>query len=314
MKKSKVFFNLLLLIFVGTTVYSSRGDLINLYNKGNTLLQEKIAGVTRGGNIKMPDFIEKNYTTSINKKEISPGPLISSEEDTNDETSADSYDTLLSSIGVLSYTNEERKKAGLQPLTINTKLTSSASYKTSDMFAKQYFEHVSPNGEAVSDVAKKFGYQYILVGENLALGNFSSNKKLVDAWMASPGHRANILNENYTEIGISVQKSTYEGKIVWISVQHFGLPSSYCPEVDLKNKMAVEGGESELESMLLTLQEKKIEIEEMEPTNPKYKVEVDEYNKLVSAYNELVADVKSNIKTYNEEVADFNDCINDLTS
>jgi uncharacterized protein YkwD len=92
------------------------------------------------------------------------------------------------------------------------------------MFENQYFAHESPTGEKVSDLAKKFGYDFLLIGENLAMGNFSSDEDLVLAWMESPGHRENILNEKYQEIGVAVKKGIFEGKEVWIAVQHFGLP------------------------------------------------------------------------------------------
>lgn len=311
MKKNKTWFNLFLLLFVGFTVYSSQGDLKLLYKKGNDFLQQKIAGITNG-NFSIPDFIEKEKETSTHKETITPGPLVAKEDENGQEISDTS--SILSSAGILSYTNEERAKAGLKPLTLNSTLTKTASYKTNDMFVYQYFEHVAPNGEAVGDVATKFGYQYIIVGENLALGNFSSNKKLVDAWMESPGHRENILNPNYSEIGIGVQKSMYKGEIVWMAVQHFGTPNSSCPQVDLKNKVQIQAGEQELKIMSETLKAEKEAIEGMELTNPTYRDRVDGYNEMVASYNELVVEVKEMIKKYNSEVVLFNDCIKDLTS
>jgi len=297
-------------LFVGATIYSSRTNLVLLYQKTNEFLQEKIAGITRG-NILIPDFIEKEKETSSQKETITPGPLVANNPEDN---YLENENIILASLGVLSYTNEERTKAGLLPLTVNTKLVNSASYKTSDLFNQQYFEHEAPNGEAVAEVTSKFGYEYILVGENLALGNFDSNKKLVDAWMASPGHRANILNKNYTEIGISVKRDIYEGKLLWIAVQHFGTPSSSCPEIDIDNKINIKTGEGKLSIKLNDLNNKKTEIGEMEPTNPEYRPKVDAYNELVLSYNKLVAETKEMIKEYNSEVVLFNECIKGLTS
>lgn len=98
----------------------------------------------------------------------------------------------LSNSGILAETNSERARLGLSPLRISSNLNAAATLKVIDMFARQYFEHTSPTGVTISDLSESVGYDYILVGENLALGNFSSDAALVAAWMGSPGHRANI--------------------------------------------------------------------------------------------------------------------------
>lgn len=97
------------------------------------------------------------------------------------------------------------------------------------MLARQYFEHKSPTGETVGDLANHTDYHYLVIGENLALGNFDTNQAVIDAWMASEGHRANILDPRYVDIGISAIKGTYKDDSVWVIVQHFGLPISVCP-------------------------------------------------------------------------------------
>jgi len=109
-----------------------------------------------------------------------------------------------------------------------------------DIFEKQYFAHISPEGLGPSDLAEKSGYEYIMIAENLALGNFKDDNTLVNAWMDSPGHRANILNNRYTEIGVAVGKGFFSesnennkeeiATEVWIAVQEFGLPLSSCPK------------------------------------------------------------------------------------
>ena len=96
------------------------------------------------------------------------------------------------------------------------------------MFEKEYFEHKSPSGIGASDIAHDVGYEFILVGENIALGNFDGDEALVQAWMDSPGHRANILNKRYTEIGIAAEKGLYQGKMMWLAVQIFARPMSLC--------------------------------------------------------------------------------------
>ena len=94
-------------------------------------------------------------------------PVLVSKDNT---LTADSSSLTIS--GILAQTNKERAAKKLGTLKLNTNLNSSAQKKLEDMFANQYFEHVSPAGVDVTDLVRKAGYEYIVVGENLALGNF----------------------------------------------------------------------------------------------------------------------------------------------
>jgi len=126
---------------------------------------------------------------------------------------------------IIEETNFQRMLSSISPLQElkeSQLLNKAAAAKAQDMFKNQYFEHVSPSGVGPGDLAQNYGYEYILVGENLILGNFSSEKELVQDWMNSPGHRANILNNRFTEIGVAIIKGTYKGDTVWIGVQEFG--------------------------------------------------------------------------------------------
>lgn len=134
--------------------------------------------------------------------------------------------------GILSETNRHRAAAGLPPLTLNSTLSRAADTKVADMFTLQYFEHEAPDGTGPAELVTTTGYDFIRVGENLALGNFASDADLVQAWMDSPGHRANILHVGYTEIGLSASSGTYEDNNAWLAVQEFALPLSACPGVD----------------------------------------------------------------------------------
>ena len=130
---------------------------------------------------------------------------------------------------IISETNLQRQENGdLPALKENTDLDETASAKAADIFKNQYFEHVSPSGVDPGKLVESYGYDYIVEGENLILGNFSSEKEVVADWMASPGHRANILNNRYTEIGVAIVKGTYKGEESWVGVQEFGLPLSTC--------------------------------------------------------------------------------------
>jgi uncharacterized protein YkwD len=99
--------------------------------------------------------------------------------------------------------NRERAAYGLRPLDLNQQLTLAAGDRISDMFAKHYFNHVSPDGVDPFTWADKRGYDYRLIGENLAVG-YPTPSGVVDGWMHSPGHRANILKKGFDEIGVAI--------------------------------------------------------------------------------------------------------------
>lgn len=140
----------------------------------------------------------------------------------------------LARAGVIHWTNVQRTRAGVKALKEVAALDAAADAKVLDMFRRQYFAHVSPTDESIGDIVKRKGYAFILVGENLALGGFAGDQDVVEAWMKSPGHRANILNARFTEIGVGVGKGTFEGRETWLAVQVFALPRSACPAVDAR--------------------------------------------------------------------------------
>ncbi|MEI5906753.1 CAP domain-containing protein [Bacillus spongiae] len=102
---------------------------------------------------------------------------------------------------VVDLTNAERAKQGLAPLTLDTKLSSVAKEKSNDMQQNGYFDHNSPKYGSPFEMMKSFGITYYAAAENIAKGQ-SSPEAVVNAWMNSSGHRANILNPNLTHIGV----------------------------------------------------------------------------------------------------------------
>nr|WP_026039049.1 CAP domain-containing protein [Sporolactobacillus vineae] len=103
---------------------------------------------------------------------------------------------------VVDLTNQERTKAGLSPLkSDNATLSKMARDKSADMRDKNYFDHQSPTYGSPFDMMKKYGITYRAAGENIAAGQ-KTPEEVVNGWMNSPGHRANILNANYTTIGV----------------------------------------------------------------------------------------------------------------
>jgi uncharacterized protein YkwD len=122
---------------------------------------------------------------------------------------------------LLKFTNDKRAENGLPPLERNEQLENAASMKAEDMFAKNYWAHNAPDGTTPWVFIKKAGYEYIYAGENLARG-FSDSSDVVNAWMASPDHRKNLLSENFKEVGFAVKAGRLNGEDTFLVVQEFG--------------------------------------------------------------------------------------------
>lgn len=220
----------------------------------------------------------------------------------------------LTEAGVLLWTNKNREDNAEIDLTQNSVLSKMAKQKLEDMFTNQYFEHESPSGVGPSDLAKQVGYDYIIIGENLALGNFDGDKALVDAWMASPGHRANILNVRYREIGIAVGQGVFEGKKTWVAVQEFGIPITACPQPSSVIKSAIDQAKKDVDKLEVSLTAQKKAIDEASPKyGADYEAMVSKYNASVHKFNALVTSLKDKIANYNKQVSLFNNCA-DLSS
>lgn len=102
---------------------------------------------------------------------------------------------------VIALVNQERAKQGLKPLTGHTQLGNMAWTKAKDMSQNGYFDHTSPTYGSPFEMMKKFGISYRYAGENIAMGQ-KTPAEVVKAWMNSSGHRANIMNPNFTLIGV----------------------------------------------------------------------------------------------------------------
>jgi len=102
---------------------------------------------------------------------------------------------------VIALINQIRAQHGLSQLTANWQLSRVARYKSQDMADNNYFSHTSPTYGSPFQMMKQFGITYRTAGENIASG-YASAQAVVNAWMNSAGHRANILNPSYTQIGV----------------------------------------------------------------------------------------------------------------
>ena len=223
--------------------------------------------------------------TQASKQLLTPPPLLAK----NTVNSA----TLLQS-KIIEQTNLQRQENGNLPaLKENEQLDQAAGAKANDLFSKQYFDHVSPTGVDPGKLVQSFGYDYIVAGENLILGSFSSEKEVVDDWMASPGHRANILNNRYTEIGVAIVKGTYKGESVWIGVQEFGLPMSTCAQPSETLKTQINSEKTQLDALTGQLDENKKQLDATDSSSAVYSQMVDDYNKMVEDYNSLASATKT---------------------
>ncbi len=109
--------------------------------------------------------------------------------------------------------NEERKAAGLSPLGYNSELCKMASIRAEEI--SRSFSHDRPDGSSCFSIFDEYGYRYYCVGENIAAG-YSNPEHVMDGWMNSPGHRANILNSDFGNIGVGVYKG--DGWICWVQL------------------------------------------------------------------------------------------------
>lgn len=128
-----------------------------------------------------------------------------------------------SALDIITATNSERQAAGLNILKVSNTLNKVAELKTADMVNNNYFAHVSPTQISPRYFFEKAGYDFRYAGENLAV-NFTNDEHIVKMWMESPTHRDNILDPYYTEIGVAVLRSNYNGHLTDFVAQEFGKP------------------------------------------------------------------------------------------
>jgi len=127
---------------------------------------------------------------------------------------------------LIDLTNQSRTGNGELALAKSSVLETAAGLKANDMAQKSYFAHTSPDGVTPWHWFAVAGYNFIYAGENLAI-NFNESSDVENAWLASPTHRANILNGQFTEIGIATKDGMYNGMPTTFVVQEFGTPLSF---------------------------------------------------------------------------------------
>ncbi|MBX4200643.1 hypothetical protein KW786_00785 [Candidatus Parcubacteria bacterium] len=288
--KKIYYIGLLLLILAGFWAgFYFKDNLLNLYH-----------GASQGiGNIEKTDF--GSVAGQVAKQLLTPPPLNIGGQENN---------AVFTKARIIAETNAQRYDNGtLPPLLENTALDTAAKIKAQDIFKNQYFEHVSLSGVDPGQLVKSAGYDYIVSGENLILGNFKDEKELVQAWMDSPGHRANILNNRFVDIGVAIIKGSFKGRTVWVGVQEFGLPLSSCPAPSENLKQQIGINKIQLDDLSIKIDNKRAEINNEREGSAQYNARVEEYNQLVGQYNNLANATKKIINQYNAEVNAFNQCV-----
>ena len=205
---------------------------------------------------------------------------------------------VLNGNAIIDLTNNARAANGLPPLDENRLLDSIAQSRARDMLEKQYFDHVAPTGEQVSDLAERVGYHYRIIAENIGSGDFISNQKIVDGWMQSPDHRENILSTDVREIGAAVLKGTMKDSDTYIAVQVFGLQSR-----PVAKKICV----APSDNLLHDIELKKAEIESLRGQLDRLKQELETERNAITTQRTHTEDDARKIHALNIRIATFNE-------
>lgn len=151
---------------------------------------------------------DKNNTLEDSKYNNGNKNLNTNNSENNTSGNFSNYQT-----EVLNLVNSERSKAGLKPLKANFDLNKLSTLKSEDMMNNNYFSHNSPTYGSAFDMMNKFNISYNTAGENIAMGQ-PSPSEVMNSWMNSSGHRANILNPNFTDLGVGIAKDS-NGRLYW---------------------------------------------------------------------------------------------------
>ena len=187
MRKIRIFFIAAALAGTLLTMPAQAAGLTHTVTKGDTMW--KLAVRYQAGT---SEIFQANPQVS-NPDLIYPGQVLNIPQISQSVLSYESE--------VIRLVNEVRRENGLKALTANWELSRVARYKSQDMLNKGYFSHTSPTYGTPFQMIKAFGLSFRTAGENIARG-YPTPQAVVNGWMNSSGHRANILNASYTQIGV----------------------------------------------------------------------------------------------------------------
>jgi uncharacterized protein YkwD len=175
------------------------------------------------------------------------------------------YGTELMQNILVDMANDNRATNNLPFLAHNFVLDSAATMKAKNMATEGYFAHVSPQGIEPWHWFKEAGYTFLFAGENLAV-NFTESKAIDDAWMASPTHRANILNSKFKEIGIATYEGFYQNAQTIFVVQMFGTPAVTVKAAPTEDVLVATNQEATTtESLIVTANKEEVKITDKVP-------------------------------------------------
>lgn len=165
---------------------------------------DTIYDIARKYGIPIDHILSENPQLKSNPQKVKPGQSVNVPNPT---------DIKKLESEVVRLVNVQRSQKGLMMLKENYELSKVARLKSQDMINKNYFSHTSPTYGSPFDMMKQFGIPFIAAGENIAMGQ-RTPQEVMNAWMNSPGHRANILSPVYTQIGVGYAKDK-NGRIYW---------------------------------------------------------------------------------------------------
>ncbi len=160
---------------------------------------------------KEPVAVEKPVAPPVEKSAPAPAPAPVENNNTPVSSSNLSYEQK-----VVELVNVERQKAGLPTLQMDSAISNVARAKSKDMAVNNYFAHQSPTYGSAGDMLRQFGIKWSAWGENIAAGQ-RTPETVVNAWMNSPGHRANILSNNFSKIGVGYETNS-SGRPYWTQI------------------------------------------------------------------------------------------------
>lgn len=201
---------------------------------------------------------------------------------------------------VISLTNDARIQAGIGTVSANALLTKAAQTKAEDMASKGYFAHVSPDGKEPWDFIKAEGYAFSAAGENLAV-HFFDVEPLQDAWMNSPGHRANVLNSNFTEMGVGISHGRYENFDTTFVVEMFGKPIQSSQAQELAN-ITLESTVTNEKNGLFAFEPQRAEAEEQSPAVSQPKLDNASNENIPVSLDPEIVDISTSFKGENLEI------------
>ena len=169
------------------------------------------------------------------------------------------------------------------------------------------------SGKEAGDLIQEAGYQFLAIGENLALGTYNSEQSIVDSWIDSPPHHQVLISPYFEEIAVGLKQGVFDGQKVWVVVQHFGRSGEVCnavaPEQSVKQRINTQS--AQLRAWEQEIQEKQAVLRKYAPSyGVEYNQVARENDALVQQYNALLQETQQEIETYTRQIKAYNDCVN----